>query len=110
MQAILPVQFALHLPSTKPLAKQKFEPEPKDANTVNAIRARLQQIREYKKILAADGLKPDEDDQALESDLIVQLMRIEKGLPPKKAPKKKKKKTKDDKLQEKPTSKGRRNA
>lgn len=95
---------------TKPAPKPRFEPEPKDANIVNSIRARLQQIREYKKILAADGLKPDDDDKALESDLIVQLMRIEKGLPPKKPQKKKKKPKVTEKPASKPVAKGRRNA
>ena len=85
--------------------KKKFKPftlpkrenlplDPEDANLVNSIKRRLQEIREYKRILAEDGLRPDEDDKALESDLIVQLMRIEKGLPPKKKPKPKKKKAK----------------
>jgi len=87
-------------PSPKPLKKvrkfnkrpptKRFEPEPKDANTVNAIRAKLALMKQYKKLLAEDGLSPDTDDKELESELIKQLIRIEKGLPPKKAPKSKK--------------------
>lgn len=74
--------------------KGEFEVDPKDANTVNAIRAKLQEIREYKKILAQDGQLPDADDKERESNLIKQLIRIEKGLPPIKPAKKKKKKKK----------------
>lgn len=72
---------------------KNFEPDPKDANTVQTIRAKLSQIQEYKKILAEDGLMPDAEDKEMESDLIRQLIRIEKGLTPK-APFKKKKKPK----------------
>lgn len=72
--------------------KGQFEPDPKDANTVNSIKAKLQEIREYKKILAQDGIKPDEDDKLRESNLIKQLIRIEKGLPPIKSTAKPKKK------------------
>lgn len=75
-------------------AKGQFEVDPKDANTVNSIRAKLQEIREYKKILAQDGQLPDADDKERESNLIKQLIRIEKGLPPIKPAKKKKKKKK----------------
>ena len=96
--------FAAKKPDEQP-KKKKFKPftlpkredkplDPEDANLVNSIKRRLAEIKEYKRILAEDGLKPDEDDKALESDLIVQLLRVEKGLPPKKKPKPKKKKTK----------------
>lgn len=77
--------------------KGQFEPDPKDKNTVDAIRAKLQEIREYKRILAQDGLKPDEADKQRESDLIKQLIRIEKGLPPTKPSEKTKKKLKKKK-------------
>ena len=74
--------------------KGQFEVDPKDANTVNSIQAKLQEIREYKKILAQDGQLPDEADKLRESNLIKQLIRIEKGLPPIKPVKKKKRKKK----------------
>lgn len=73
-------------------AKGQYEVDPKDANTVNALQAKLAEIREYKKLLAQDGLFPDEADKKRESDIIVQLIRIEKGLPPIKPAKKKAKK------------------
>ncbi len=63
-------------------ARDKFEPEPKDRNTVNALREKLRIIQEYKKLLAKDGLYADQQDKELESSLIKQLIRIEKGLPP----------------------------
>jgi hypothetical protein len=87
-------------PNGKPATGKFFEPDPKDANTVNSIREKLNQIREYKKILAEDGIPPDAEDKALESELIKQLIRIEKGLSPKSPSKKVKKKsvnTNDDK-------------
>lgn len=52
------------------------------------IRVKLQEIKDYKRLIAQDGLKPDEDDKILESSLIVQLLRLEKGLPAKAKPKK----------------------
>jgi hypothetical protein len=50
----------------------------RDAATVANIKKKLQEIREYKKILAEDGLKPDAEDKARESELIVRLLRMEK--------------------------------
>ncbi|MCX6116605.1 MAG: hypothetical protein NT027_03625 [Proteobacteria bacterium] len=84
-------------------ARDKFVPDPKDANTVNALREKLRIIQEYKKLLAKDGLYADSDDKELESNLIKQLIRIEKGLSPtkpgegrKKVKKKKKPKSSSD--------------
>jgi hypothetical protein len=51
----------------------------RDAALVNNIKAKLQQIREYKAILAEDGLKPDEADKAKESALIQRLLKMEKA-------------------------------
>jgi hypothetical protein len=45
---------------------------------IKAIRAKLQDLKEYKAILAEDGLKPDEEDKRRESELIVRLLRLEK--------------------------------
>jgi hypothetical protein len=47
---------------------------------IRRIRARLDEIAEYKKVLAADGSKPDGDDKRLESELIVRLLYLEKEL------------------------------
>jgi hypothetical protein len=64
---------------------------------VARIRGELLKIKEYKKILSSEGLTPDDYDKIRESELIKQLIRIEKGLPAKSKPKKprnaKKKKT-----------------
>jgi hypothetical protein len=45
---------------------------------IKSIRAKLQDLKEYKAILAEDGLKPDEEDKRRESELIVRLLRLEK--------------------------------
>lgn len=79
-------------------AKGQYEVDPKDANTVNALQAKLTEIREYKKLLARDGMFPDEADKKRESDIIIQLIRIEKGLPPIKPAKKPKKRVKKVKV------------
>ena len=47
---------------------------------INRLRARLDEIAEYKKVLATDGSKPDLDDKRLESELIVRLLYLEKEL------------------------------
>ncbi len=49
----------------------------------------LNTLKEYKRLLAASGLSPTQEDKEHESDLIIQLKRIEKGLTPKKIPSKK---------------------
>ena len=45
---------------------------------IRAIRAKLQDLKEYKVILAEDGLKADEEDKRRESELIIRLLRLEK--------------------------------
>lgn len=55
---------------------------------VARIRGELLKIKEYKKILSSEGLTPDDYDKIRESELIKQLIRIEKGLPAKSKPKK----------------------
>ena len=47
---------------------------------IKRLRARLDEIAEYKKVLATDGSKPDIDDKRLESELIVRLLSLEKEL------------------------------
>jgi hypothetical protein len=44
------------------------------------IRERLDQIRQYKRVIAEEGLEPDAADKQLESELIVRLLRLEKDL------------------------------
>jgi hypothetical protein len=51
----------------------------KELGEMSVIKRKLQEIREYKKILAEDGLKPDQQDKERESELIVRLLRIEKN-------------------------------
>lgn len=51
----------------------------KELGEVMTIKRKLAEIREYKKILAEDGQKPDQEDKARESELIVRLLRIEKN-------------------------------
>jgi hypothetical protein len=65
---------------------------PSDTETqIARIKAKLREIRDYKKLIAQDGIMPDEDDKILESRLIVQLLRLEKGMPAKPKPKPKRK-------------------
>ena len=45
---------------------------------IRSIRAKLLDLKEYKAILAEDGLKPDEEDKRRESELIIRLLRLEK--------------------------------
>ncbi len=45
---------------------------------IKSIRAKLQDLKEYKAILTEDGLKPDEEDKRRESELIIRLLRLEK--------------------------------
>jgi hypothetical protein len=55
---------------------------------ITSIKNKLYEIRQYKRILEEQGLKPDQDDKVRESELIVQLLRLEKGLAPKARPQK----------------------
>ena len=47
---------------------------------INSIKTKLAEMKAYKGILAEDGLTPDLEDKERESRLIVQLLRLEKGL------------------------------
>jgi hypothetical protein len=65
--------------------KKRFE-EPlnlkftdKELGEMDRIKRKLAEIRDYKRILSEDGLKPDAEDKARESELIVRLLRIEKN-------------------------------
>lgn len=51
----------------------------KELGEMDRIKRKLAEMRDYKKILAEDGLKPDAEDKARESELIVRLLRIEKN-------------------------------
>ncbi len=51
----------------------------KELGEMDRIKRKLAEMREYKRILAEDGLKPDVEDKARESELIVRLLRIEKN-------------------------------
>ena len=65
--------------------KKKFEEHldlkftDKELGEMDRIKRKLAEIRDYKRILAEDGLKPDLEDKARESELIVRLLRIEKN-------------------------------
>ena len=54
---------------------------------IKSLKRRLGEMREYKQILHQEGLEPDEDDKRRESELIVSLLRLEKGLTAKAKPK-----------------------
>jgi hypothetical protein len=69
-------------PFKAPKHDKNFTPDPKDLNTVKALRSKLKQLQDYKRILAEDGLFPDAEDKEMESNIIKQLIRIEKGLSP----------------------------
>jgi hypothetical protein len=58
------------------------------------IRAKLADMKAYKELIAQDGIKPDRADKERESSLIVQLLRLEKGLSAHPAVKKKVRKNK----------------
>lgn len=67
----------------KQLKKKSMQPQaplsPKEAEKkIRVIRAKLLDMKEYKAILAEDGLKPDEEDKRRESELIIRLLRLEK--------------------------------
>ncbi len=47
---------------------------------IASVRRRLQEIKEYKKVIATEGLVPDVDDKRRESELIIRLLRLEKNL------------------------------
>lgn len=50
------------------------------ASKMTSLRQRLEEIREYKRILIEDGIKPDAEDKMLESELIQRLLGLEKDL------------------------------
>jgi hypothetical protein len=45
---------------------------------VEAIRTRLGELKQYKRILAEEGLEPDQDDKRVETELIRRLLWLEK--------------------------------
>jgi hypothetical protein len=50
------------------------------ASKMASLRQRLEELREYKRILIEDGERPDAEDKMLESDLIQKLLGLEKDL------------------------------
>ncbi len=59
---------------------------------IRRLKERLAEMKAYKQLIAEEGLFPDEEDKARESDMIVQLLRLEKGLDAKVPPRSAKKK------------------
>ena len=47
---------------------------------IRKIRGQLEAMKEYKRLIAADGIDPDDADKARESELIVRLLYFEKQL------------------------------
>ena len=45
---------------------------------LNAAKRKLDQLHAYKQILNEEGLEPNGDDKAMESELIVKTMRLER--------------------------------
>ncbi|SMF70070.1 hypothetical protein [Pseudobacteriovorax antillogorgiicola] len=55
---------------------------------LNRVKLQLEQLQEVKKILLAEGIKPDDDDKRKESKYIQQVLGLEKDLKRLKGPKK----------------------
>lgn len=47
---------------------------------ITKIRTQLAAMREYKRLMAIDGIAPDAEDKVRESELIVKLLYLEKQL------------------------------
>ncbi len=47
---------------------------------ISKLRRKLNEMQEYKRLIAEDGVKPDEADKRRESELIVKLVYLEKQL------------------------------
>jgi hypothetical protein len=71
----------------QPVVKSAIVLRNETQDKIEAIRRRLHEIRQYKRLIAADGLEPDQEDKRLESELIVRLLRLEKSLKPAPRPK-----------------------
>lgn len=71
----------------QPVVKSAVVLRNETQDRIEAIRRRLGEIKQYKRLIAADGLEPDQDDKRLESELIVRLLRLEKSLKPQARPK-----------------------
>lgn len=74
---------------SQPIVKSAAVIRNETNDKIEAIRVRLHQIRQYKRLIAADGHKPDQEDKRLESELIIRLLRLEKSTKPLPAPKQK---------------------
>jgi hypothetical protein len=44
------------------------------------LKRKLKEMQEYKRLIAEDGIKPDQEDKRRESELIVRLVYLEKQL------------------------------
>ncbi len=54
---------------------------------ITKVRTQLAAMRDYKRLMAIDGIEPDAEDKVRESELIVRLLYLEKQLNGPKAPK-----------------------
>jgi hypothetical protein len=55
-------------------------PRSQIASKMASLRQKLEDIREYKRILTEEGIRPDAEDKVLESELIQRLLGFEKDL------------------------------
>lgn len=69
------------------VSEELLPPNPDRDEKIRRIRRRLQEIKSYKQLLAREGQQPDRADKERESELIIQLLRLEKGLSAKPIPK-----------------------
>lgn len=82
-------KYQNHLKPGTTLVKSPIILRNETTDRITAVRRRLDEIRLYKRLIAADGQVPDQEDKRLESELIIRLLRLEKSLKPQPATKKK---------------------
>lgn len=67
----------------RPFNRKKVNPADNVFNMrVEQIKIRLDELRQYKRILAEEGLEPDQDDKRVETELIRRLLWLEKQQDP----------------------------
>ncbi len=71
----------------QPIVKSPLIIRNETNDKIAAIRARLAQIKAYKRLIAGDGMTADKEDKRLESELIIRLLRLEKSQNPLPRPK-----------------------
>lgn len=49
-------------------------------NRLQSLKSKLEQLQEMKRLLADEGIKPDQEDKAKESKLIQQILGLEKDI------------------------------